>query len=176
MRLKKNIRPLYEQLIDEHMRVMGTKGDLPEDWELSKNGTKLGSEPLASKMFRQLRPISYQMKTDVESKRTMFGFIAQELQELYPSLVHKTEGPDGDSRLSVGYTDLIAVITLTVQQEMTRLDLVADMLGKVENVADQHDVILQESDSKISVLEKELMKLKNSYLERINQMEREERR
>jgi hypothetical protein len=171
-RLKKNIRPLYEALIEEHLRVNNNLSDRPSSWELQKNGT-IGAEPLASEMFRKLRPVAFSMKTDHESKRTNFGFIAQELQELYPSVVHGKDS--GDGHLTVSYTDLIAVITLTVQQEMSRLDMVQTMLEKTEVTAGEHKILLAESDTKITMLEQELMKLKNSYVERVQKLALEER-
>jgi hypothetical protein len=124
--LKKNIRPLYEALLEEHVRVLATSPKIsgidrqaaidaarsrPNEWQ--KNVTETGitkldptSEPLASKLFRQLRPIAYHLKSDVESKRMSFGFIAQELQELYPNLVVENFMPTADgqkSQLAVSY-------------------------------------------------------------------------
>lgn len=175
-RLKKNIRPLYEGLLDEHARVNFKNSESssdklkplesgPKNWEIDPATGIIGEEPLASKMFRKLRPVAFSLKTDIESKRTSFGFIAQELQQLYPSIVTESE-----DRLSVHYTDLIAVITLTVQQEMSRLDIVHNILEKVEGVAEQHNVVLRDSETKIRTLEIDLLRLKNSYNERAQKL------
>lgn len=178
-RLKRNIRPLYKALIDEHISVTGNAAatkTIPSEWHMNSenNTTDLGNEPLASKMFRQLRPVAFQLKTDIESKRTSFGFIAQELQALYPSVVRETKR-DGQM-LTVSYTDLIAVITLTVQQEMTRLDMVQDLLKNVEGVASKHETALQDSESQIALLEQELLNLKKSYTERVHHLSTQEGR
>merc|ERR1712085_183788 len=130
------------------------------------------TEPLSSKMFRQLRPVAFSLKTDLESKRTSFGFLAQELQALYPSVVHAGTSVEGSvpNPLSVSYQDLIAVITLTVQQEMSRLDLVQNLLVQVETTAERHETVLQSSEAKIQILEQELKGLQMNYKHRLDTM------
>lgn len=161
---------MYAALIDEHAKVnneVRISSDRAEAWKLVKNanGTmKMGEEPLVSEMFRKLKPVAYSLKSDIESKRTSFGFIAQEMIDIYPSVVGGTH----ETQLSVSYTDMIAVITLTLQQEMSRLDLVQTLLENVETVAGQHDTVLADSEVKISMLEQELAKLKDSYIDRLS--------
>merc|ERR1712194_744512 len=158
-RLKRNIRPLYEALLEEHARV--TTGGRP-----GRSGAEIAAElpePVAAHTFRQLRPVAFSMRSDVQAKRVSFGFIAQELQELYPSIVYKDDAtPDG--RLAVSYQDLIAIITLTLQQEMKRVDSLSILLENIENTAAKHSGILSTSEAKISALEIELTKLKDGYL------------
>lgn len=167
-RIKKNIRPLYKALLDEHIRLTGTSSikESVADWNTTSE-MKIGEEPYASQLFRKLRPVAYSLKTDHESKRTNFGFIAQELMQIYPSVVSEDAS---SGSLSVSYNDIIAVITLTVQQEMTRLDLVEKMVERVEDVASNHTLILQDSDTKITALEEQLRALKETYTVRVQKI------
>jgi hypothetical protein len=45
---------------------------------------------------------------------THFGFIAQEIQELFPNLVY--EGAVGDDYLSVSYTEIVPVLVRAIQE------------------------------------------------------------
>merc|ERR1719329_1492101 len=63
-------------------------------------------------LLRELRPVSFHLKRGPEAKYLKFGFIAQELETVFPNLVRKS--PD-DETLSVASQDLIAVLTLGIQ-------------------------------------------------------------
>ena len=71
--------------------------------------------------FKSLQPQSYTYRTDVEAKQQYFGFVAQEMQELYPALVQTSK----DGLLSIAYDDVLALVTLMLQERMTVLDDVA---------------------------------------------------
>lgn len=50
---------------------------------------------------------------------THFGFIAQEIQELFPNIVY--EGASGDGYLSVSYSEIIPVLVRAIQELKTEL-------------------------------------------------------
>ncbi|CAE7938532.1 VPS28-2, partial [Symbiodinium necroappetens] len=72
---------------------------------------------LRPSLRRELRPVSFQLKRGPEAKcpKTMmylkFGFIAQELEAVFPNLVRTV----GDNTKAVASQDLIAVLTLAFQ-------------------------------------------------------------
>jgi len=67
----------------------------------------------ASWLLRELRPVSFHLKRGPEAKYLKFGFIAQELETVFPNLV-RTIGEEEDT-LAVASQDLIAVLTLALQ-------------------------------------------------------------
>jgi hypothetical protein len=156
-RLKTDIRPLYESLSELYKRP-GDKSKFIEDvMTLNKSETvsvereDVVEEPMvvdqkaqAAEVVQQLKPVSYYMKRSSEAKRLRFGFIAQEVEKILPNLVH-TDG-QGERLKAVYYTDMIAVVTMAIQQQMSITDELA------EKVMD-HDV-------RIAVLEKALLELK----------------
>jgi hypothetical protein len=174
-RLKKNITPLYQAILKAHgyrsgsaerhqlevlnrnaTEHMNVRGQSVDDDSSSVVMTS-DESTFVTNLFRRLRPVSYNLKTDVEAKRMNFGFIAQELEELYPNLVTNNER---SGFKAVAYTDIIALITLTVQQEMARLDIVSTKLTELEGIASEHDLILESSEKKIIELENELQLMK----------------
>eukprot|EP00913_Durusdinium_trenchii_P014476 g13580.t1 len=82
-RLKKSIIPLYE--------AMKGQGQSEEAEGVSW-------------VLRQLRPVSFKFKNGPEAKYSRYGFIAQELQEVLPSVVRSVQ-TDGREHLAVAYQD-----------------------------------------------------------------------
>ena len=76
------------------------------------------SEPVSAWLLRELRPVSFVLNEGDGIRR--FGFIAQELERVMPELVRKIVDSDGHSTeqtLSVIYQDLVAVLTMIVQDQ-----------------------------------------------------------
>merc|ERR1719399_157481 len=101
------------------------------------NRQKLGSAtsydesgylPVVVSLMRQLRPVSFRYKNNAESKHSRYGFIAQELENLIPSVIYS----DGSSGLKfIRYHDLLAIVTMGMQG----IDLtVANIEQKVSDV------------------------------------------
>jgi len=63
-------------------------------------------------LLRELRPVSFKLKQGPEAKYLKFGFVAQELESVFPNLV-RTLGSD-DTK-AIASQDLIAVLTLAMQ-------------------------------------------------------------
>ena len=73
-------------------------------------------------LLLKLKPVSYEKKTSLTSTDYSIkenGFIAQELQKVFPTLV--TEGTDKDKLLSVNYTALIPVLTKAMQEQQSEI-------------------------------------------------------
>lgn len=78
------------------------------DARLKKDITAISPED-ASVKLRQLRPVTYTWK---DSGLASMGFIAQDVQEVYPDMVRA----DKDGMLSVEYAQMIAPMLVTLQQ------------------------------------------------------------
>lgn len=61
----------------------------------------------------QLNPVSYRMK-DQSTDETTFGFLAQELQQVFPDAVKKFEK---DGKLGISYTYLIPLTVAAIQEQ-----------------------------------------------------------
>ncbi len=72
----------------------------------------------ATATLMDLRPVRYRFRSDASGERQYYGFVAQELQEVLPDLIH-TESETG--LLSVSYTELIPFLVAALQEaEQTR--------------------------------------------------------
>jgi hypothetical protein len=126
----------------------------------SDNSTQVALEmEQAALLFNELRPVSYFMKQEnnLEAKNLRFGFIAQEIENILPSLVRTDEEKDGEKSLL--YSDIIAILTMTLQHEMT----VTEKLSLAVVDHEERTSALEHSASReerISSLEQEIIKLK----------------
>jgi len=102
-RLKRSIEPLHRAIA----RASGASSD-------ASDNAKDGSEKThAGWVLRELRPVSFKFKSGPEAKHSRYGFVAQELKQVLPSLVRET---DDKQHMAVAYQDLIALLTLTAQE------------------------------------------------------------
>lgn len=136
-RLKRNIQPLYETIANrakDRWDGMATPGPKPSEGEQVKW------------LLRELRPVSFQLKRGAEAKYLKFGFIAQELETVFPNLVRTVAG---DTK-AIASQDLIAVLTLAFQ-----------------NLQKEHDEYKQkvlEQDAELQDLKKRLDRLERVRL------------
>merc|ERR1719238_1999904 len=67
--------------------------------------------------LRELRPVSFKFRRGPESKYSRYGFVAQELARVLPQIVREIDGYH-----HVRYQDIVAVLTLTAQQQQNQLE------------------------------------------------------
>ncbi|PHN08205.1 tail fiber domain-containing protein [Flavilitoribacter nigricans] len=130
------------------MAYTGTLTDV-SDRKLKKNI----SEFSALEKIMRLRPKTYEMRRE-EFKRMhlaggkRFGFIAQELQEVFPELVseqvHAEPYPDGDSLsveqidyLGVEYVPMIPILTRAMQEQQVQIEDQEETLARLERDNEQ---------------------------------------
>jgi hypothetical protein len=119
-RLKENIAPLGIHLEKRRGFVRGASG------ATSSDSTE---DSAVSWVLRELRPVSFSFKAGVDAKslprEQRFGFVAQEVERVTPSLVYNSQGDTaGDTplgTLSLLYQDLLAVLTLAFKEQQTQL-------------------------------------------------------
>eukprot|EP00415_Alexandrium_ostenfeldii_P000646 UN0646 len=133
-------------------------------------------------VLRQLRPVSFKFKHGPESKQSRYGFVAQELQQVLPSVVRG----QGEKHLTVVYQDLIALLTLAAQVLQDRVNQQEDSITnivkhlksldeKIEGIlAKQQDVTKVDSTSSTltAYLQKMEEKLEHVLLRQQQQDER----
>lgn len=66
-----------------------------------------------------------------DDKRTKRGFVAQEVQEIYPELINVAE--DKDKTLSVNYIGLISELTKAVQELKGQIEKVKEKEAEDDN-------------------------------------------
>ena len=107
----------------------------------------------------QLRPVRYQMKSEPDGAAKNIGFIAQEVEPLFPEFVSEANGYKG-----VAYANMVAVavgaikeLNLVVQQQQTelneksaRLDALEKQMGDLKKTVAQ----LAEANKAVKLAEK----------------------
>jgi cytoskeletal protein CcmA (bactofilin family) len=105
-----------------------------------------------------LRPVAFEMIDD-ESGRPRYGFIAQELENVLPSLVVAEKDDQGTK--TVLYQDLIALLTVIVQQQEeelkntnNKLEQALDTVSMLATRIDEQTKLLNSQNVRISKMEK----------------------
>lgn len=97
------------------MSTYVTRSDMRLKKDIQSMNTGLKSS------FMALRPVTYLMKEETpENKGLQYGFIAQEVRELFPSLVTSSEDPNGT--IGMNYQGLIAPTIYVVQEQQKEID------------------------------------------------------
>jgi hypothetical protein len=83
-----------------------------------------------------LNPVSYNLRTDVKEITTdknvstfQFGFIAQELLEVFPDMVSSRE----DGIQGIRYTELIPVLVQTIKEQQAELEALTKRVSDLES-------------------------------------------
>jgi len=102
--------------------VKATTFNATSDYRIKEN-----VEPLTTEYnVDYLKPCSYKMK-DTDTKKRQTGFIAHELQEVYPHLVNGEK--DGENMQTINYIGLIPILTAEIQRMKLRIDELEQRLG-----------------------------------------------
>jgi len=137
-RLKKDIAPLGRTLAEEMRHARG-------DDEVPDAGSKAERSEAVAWMLRELRPVSFSFRRGPESKFARYGFVAQEVERVLPSVVREK-----DTYKHVLYQDLIALLTLTAQAQNARLEALEQQLAEQSQRLAQ----LEDLPRKVAALER----------------------
>jgi hypothetical protein len=89
-----------------------------------------------SENIMKLKPKSYTYKNDIKEK-THFGFIAQELQEVFPELVVETidmENKDTKETIkNINYLEIIPLLVSKIQQMQKEIDNLKENINNLQN-------------------------------------------
>lgn len=122
---------------------------LPSDRRLKKDITRLETGTLDK--ILQLKPVTYRYNSEAENARTSIGFLAQDVQSLFPELVSsRTARNTGEHYLALNYAGF-GVLAIQALQEQQ---------GAFENLKKEHEAL----QTKVSQLEARLQALEAAVL------------
>ncbi len=118
---------------------------IPSDRRLKKNITPLNSEEVLEKIL-QMKGVTYEMK-DSTQKGIQYGFIAQELQEVFPTKVET----NADGYLSADYGSYTAIEIEAIKalhEKVAALEKYNDTLReRIESLRSARELISQKIDT-----------------------------
>jgi hypothetical protein len=109
-------------MIPKDLLVLGSINN-PSDITLKDN-----IEPINLDDFNKLNPVSFTFKDDDKNKKH-YGFIAQELETVYPELVTNTEL----GFKSVNYIEMIPILLSQMKNMQMEIDKLKDEIQKMKN-------------------------------------------
>merc|ERR1719183_2971588 len=170
-RLKTSIEPLYRTIAarakarwsETHVdaapsdsRLRGTAESSTQKPAVT-SPSKQSQDPPIGWLLRELRPVSFKLKSGPEAKYLKFGFIAQELETIFPNLVRNVGGEKGsdEGTKAIASQDLIAVLTLAVQNLQKELERQRDwMLREIEDQRRQIAALVADNRVRMEQLER----------------------
>jgi len=170
-RLKTSIEPLYRTIAARaKARWSETRTDpAPGETRLRGNTqsssqtpaiappSKQQQDPPIGWLLRELRPVSFKLKSGPEAKYLKFGFIAQELETIFPNLVRNVGGEKGseEGTKAIASQDLIAVLTLALQSLQKEMEKQRDwMLREIEDQRRQLAALITENRLRMDRIER----------------------
>lgn len=88
------------------------------DLTLKKNVLAISD---ALKQVLALRPVTWNWKTDRDTRR-QYGFIAQEVEDIFPDLVEVKEWKDGTPRKFLSTNELMAYLVVAIKEQQVQID------------------------------------------------------
>lgn len=119
--------------------------------EVSDRRFKTDIRPLSNMLENvlSLKPYRYQYTDNNPNQKESLGFVAQEVQEIFPELVQKQEGEREDGVLSLNYSgfSVLAIQAIqeqqeTIEQQKTELDEQAEKIDKLEQRLERLEALL----------------------------------
>ena len=86
------------------------------DRRLKKNLEELG---VVMPNLLQLQPKYYHMKTQDDSEMKTIGFVAQEVQDLFPQFI---SGSEGDEFLGLDYSGMVTIAIKAIQEQQEQIE------------------------------------------------------
>lgn len=91
-------------------------------------------DPVMHKIM-QIRPTSYKFKNS-DSEKRYYGVIAQEVKEIFPSIIHTNHTEDIDNMLSVSYSELIPILIKGMQEQQEEIEaqkvLITNLMAEIK--------------------------------------------
>ena len=112
-------------MIPKDLLVLGSINN-PSDINLKNNIEQIKTD---SNNLKNLNPVSFTFKDDEQNKKH-FGFIAQELESLYPELVSNNEL----GFKTVNYIEIIPILLSQMKNMQMEIDKLKEDIYKMKNV------------------------------------------
>merc|ERR1719253_1866792 len=107
----------------------------------------------ASWVLRELRPVSFRLKAGPEAKYSRFGFIAQDLERLFPDMV-RMEADSGVRQ--VVYQDLIALLTVLTQAQNEKTEALQQTVQTQQDSIHSLEEIVKDLQQRLARAETQL--------------------
>jgi len=88
--------------------------------------------PVGLEAVKQLRPCQFDWKA-AEQGTNVYGFIAQEVESVIPTIVSEYKKSDTETRKSIKHVDLIAVLTKAMQEQQAMIETLEARITALEN-------------------------------------------
>ena len=109
--------PLYQNVYCPNNLTVANILEITSDERLKGNIEDIPNSSLDKLM--QIQPKQYNFKND-DKKLLRYGFIAQEIEKVFPNLVSKPEEPEEPR--TVNYLDIIPLLLLKIQDLQEQID------------------------------------------------------
>ncbi len=120
----------------------GTGMYTPSDRNLKKEIVDM-STGILNKVL-QLQPVTYRYKTQDETTRRSMGFIAQDVQKLFPELVTQTSARNGqDAYLAVNYAGFGVLTIKSIQEQQIQIEALTAENETLKNKVESMDARLR---------------------------------
>ena len=114
----------------------------------------ISSLPPVLAAVSNLRPTTYHLKDDPSDAPKRIGFIAQEVQELFPGAV-----TDNGKHLSLSY-DIFGVLAIkAIQEQQAQIEDKDERIAALEKRLSEHDAATAARDARLAKLEQRLERL-----------------
>ena len=110
-------------MIPKDLLVLGSINN-PSDINLKNSVEQIKTD---ATILKKLNPVSFTFKDDEQNKKH-FGFIAQELEILYPELVSDNEG----GFKTVNYIEMIPILLSQMKNMQEEIDKLKDEIKKIK--------------------------------------------
>jgi len=97
------------------------------DWRLKKNIQPINN---ASQKIDQIRGVYFNWKDEHHSQTKQIGFVAQEIEEVFPELVNT----DSKSFKSVAYANMSAVLVEAIKEQNQRINTLERELSEIKSL------------------------------------------
>jgi hypothetical protein len=109
-----------------HLREMPTGGG--SDYTLKKNILDI---PSTLDRVLSLRPVSWDWKDAALNQQPEYGFIAQEVEKIFPELVYDDVWADGTTRKFIEAKKLLPYVVLALQEQQAQIDQLQKELSQI---------------------------------------------
>lgn len=79
-----------------------------------------------------LRPVTWQWQSDAKDDRLKFGFIAQDVEKVFPQLIEEKEWEDGTIRKHLSPHDLIPYLTQALREQQEQITRLQKQLSEMQ--------------------------------------------
>lgn len=118
----------------EVVRLMDMPNGGASDVTLKKQVTEFSS---VLERVLALRPVTWYWKADANNQRLQYGFIAQEVEKVFPDLVELKEDADGVSQKHLLTKGLIPYLLKALGEQQAQIDTLNSKIDVIESRNDR---------------------------------------